>query len=221
MVVVLYKSGVGNKALSAGGTECEHRTKRRLTSCDFIAAFATISGSSKKEMLKMNKIQSMSKTMGLTWLAILMALQMILGRVHVGPNFLKVGFGFIATALIGYYFGPWKSMLVGFISDVITNSLFPDGAFFWGFTLSAVVGGFIYGVMLYQKPATIGRILLTTILVVLIVDLGLNTEWVSILGKVNFMTMFWIRIWKELIFIPIQTGILVFVFKWLKQHQYD
>ncbi|WP_181189675.1 folate family ECF transporter S component [Bombilactobacillus bombi] len=169
----------------------------------------------------MNKIQSMSKTMSLTWLAVLMALQMVLGRIHVGPSFLKVGFGFIATALIGYYFGPYKSMLVGFISDVVTNSLFPDGVFFWGFTLSAIVGGFIYGGMLYQKPITIKRIFLTTLIVILVVDLGLNTWWVSILGKIEFTAMFWVRIWKEILFIPIQTIILTTVFKWLKQHNFD
>lgn len=168
----------------------------------------------------MNKIQSMNKTMEITWLAILLALQMVLGRVHVGPSFLKVGFGFIASALIGYYFGPWKSMLVGLISDVVTNFLFPDGVFFWGFTLSAVVTGLIYGFLLYQKKPTMSRLLLTTVIAVVIVNLILNTWWVSILSQMSFQTLFCLRLGKELVFIPIQTTILVIIFKWLHYHHY-
>lgn len=168
----------------------------------------------------MNKIQSMNKTMEITWLAILLTLQMVLGRVHVGPSFLKVGFGFIASALIGYYFGPLKSMLVGLISDVVTNFLFPDGVFFWGFTLSAVVTGLIYGFLLYQKKPTMSRLLLTTVIAVVIVNLILNTWWVSILSQMSFQTLFWLRLGKELVFIPIQTTILVIIFKWLHYHHY-
>lgn len=168
----------------------------------------------------MNKIQSMNKTMEITWLAILLALQMVLGRIHVGPSFLKVGFGFIASALIGYYFGPWKSMLVGLISDIVTNFLFPDGVFFWGFTLSAVVTGLIYGFLLYQKKPTMSRLLLTTVIAVVIVNLILNTWWVSILSQMSFQTLFWLRLGKELVFIPIQTIILVIIFKWLHYHHY-
>lgn len=168
----------------------------------------------------MNKIQSMNKTMEITWLAILLALQMVLGRIHVGPSFLKVGFGFIASALIGYYFGPWKSMLVGLISDVVTNFLFPDGVFFWGFTLSAVVTGLIYGFLLYQKKPTMSRLLLTTVIAVVIVNLILNTWWVSILSQMSFQTLFRLRLGKELVFIPIQTTILVIIFKWLHYHHY-
>ncbi|UQS82431.1 folate family ECF transporter S component [Bombilactobacillus folatiphilus] len=169
----------------------------------------------------MDKLQLSKKVFGLTWLAMLIALQVIVGRFHVGPSFLKIGFGFIVTALIGYYFGPIKSIGAGFISDILANVLFPpQGGFFWGFTLSAMVTGFIYGQLLYQKQITWQRLLVVNIVVILVVNLLLNTIWVCVLGKLPFLQMLLLRGVKELIFIPIQTIMLWLVFRWLKQHSF-
>lgn len=169
----------------------------------------------------MNKLQLNNRTFNITWLAMLTALQVIVGRIHLGPSFLKVGFGFVITALIGYYFGPAKSTLAALIADIIANTIFPpQGGFFWGFTLSAVVTGFLYGINLYHNQPTSKRLLMTTIEVTLIVNWLLNTLWVCVLGNLNFGQMLWIRGIKEVVFIPIQTIILVLLFKWLQNRNF-
>lgn len=169
----------------------------------------------------MNKLQSITKTRALTDLAVLIALQLILSRLTIGPSFLKIGFSFVIIALIGYYFGPARSMLVGIVTDILGNILFPpQGGFFWGFTLSAALLGWLYGQFLYERPIRWWRLLAVTVVSLLVVNLGCNTLWVSFLTKISFKTLFWMRLWKELLFIPIQTGVLIGVFHWLKKHHY-
>lgn len=47
-------------------------------------------------------------TKRLTLAGMLIALEVVLEKISIGdPTILKFGFGFIATALIGYYLGPW------------------------------------------------------------------------------------------------------------------
>ncbi|NVY95957.1 folate family ECF transporter S component [Lactobacillus sp. DCY120] len=171
----------------------------------------------------MNRFTRLSSTGQLTWLAVLLALQLIFNRIKIGPtNVFQVGLGFIVTAIIGYYYGPAKSMLTGLASDVLGHILFPaPGGFFWGFTLSAILAGLIYGSLLYRQTITWWRLLLATSLVVILIQLGLNTTWVSILSHLDWWPLFWVRSVKELISIPIQTGVLILIFHWLKLHNYS
>lgn len=157
----------------------------------------------------------------LTWLAALIALQMILSRLEVGPNFMKFGVGFIATALIGYYFGPIMGAIVGVISDIVTHVIFPDpSGFFWGFTLSALVGGLIYGLVLYKKKITFVRSLVATLLVVIIVNTLMNTLWVSMLANVPFMVYLVPRLAKEAITIVVQTLGIWLILGWVDRSRF-
>ncbi|UQS83922.1 folate family ECF transporter S component [Bombilactobacillus thymidiniphilus] len=169
----------------------------------------------------MNNLRLENKTLALTWLGALTALQIIFGRLTIGPSFLKVGLSFIVVALIGYYFGPFKAVLSSLVADILANVIFPpQGGFFWGFTLSAMVTGVIYGFMLHDKNVSWRRLALTVTLTNLLVNLVLNTVWVSMLSNISFITLFKIRLFKELIFIPIQTFVLSIVFTWLQKHNY-
>lgn len=52
-------------------------------------------------------------TKRLTLVGMLIALEVVLEKISIGdPTILKFGFGFIATALIGYYLGPWWLMIL-------------------------------------------------------------------------------------------------------------
>lgn len=173
----------------------------------------------------MNKA-SRSRTSSIAWLGILIAVQVVLARFTIGSNSLKVGFSFVVTGMIGYYFGPWKSALAGLVSDLIGNIVFPpQGGFFVGFTISAIVAGLIYGLVLYKKEITWWRVLIAIVLVSLIVNLVLNTLWVNIMypvpTKVLWATRIWPRAIKELIFIPFETIVLYIVLKWISKHNFD
>lgn len=84
--------------------------------------------------------------------ALLVALQVILARfLSINTTFVVINFSFLAVALSGILFGPLWALAVGAVSDLIGATLFPFGAFFPGFTVTAGLVGLIYGLFLHQK----------------------------------------------------------------------
>ncbi len=84
--------------------------------------------------------------------ALLVALQVILARfLSINTTFVVVNFSFLAVALSGILFGPLWALAVGAVSDLIGATLFPFGAFFPGFTVTAALVGLIYGLFLHPE----------------------------------------------------------------------
>ncbi|MCT6828012.1 folate family ECF transporter S component [Lactobacillus helsingborgensis] len=146
-----------------------------------------------KEMLKV-------ELRDLVLLGIIVAMKIILSRFTVGTTIVHVSLGFIGSAMLGYLFGPVWGSVGGGIGDLVSSALFGNqGGFFLGFTLSAMVGPFIYGLVFYQKPVKIWRIILATLLVTVVVNIGLNTLWVHLLYGMDFRVALIQRIPKEAI----------------------
>ena len=146
-----------------------------------------------KEMLKV-------ELRDLVLLGIIVAMKIILSRFTVGTTIVHVSLGFIGSVMLGYLFGPVWGSIGGGISDLVSSALFGNqGGFFLGFTLSAMIGPFIYGLVFYQKPVKIWRIILATLLVTVVVNIGLNTLWVHLLYGMDFRIVLIQRIPKEAI----------------------
>ena len=82
-----------------------------------------------------------------------------------------------------------------------------------GFTLTAILAGVIYGVFLYNKPITWGRIIAASVIINIVLNLGLNTYWLSIMMGKGFLALLPTRIVKELVMIPIKVVIIGIVWK--------
>src|SRR5699024_11943021 len=88
----------------------------------------------------------------LVTLALFVAMDVVLGKISFGSLTLKVGLGFIGSALLAYYFGPLWGGIGALVSDLLRSAIFGvEGGFFPGFTLSAIVAVVIYALFLYQK----------------------------------------------------------------------
>ena len=136
----------------------------------------------------------------LVLLGIIVAMKIILSRFTVGTTIVHVSLGFIGSVMLGYLFGPVWGSIGGGISDLVSSALFGNqGGFFLGFTLSAMIGPFIYGLVFYQKPVKVWRIILATLLVTVVVNIGLNTFWVHLLYGMDFRVVLIQRIPKEAI----------------------
>lgn len=85
---------------------------------------------------------------------------------------------------------------------MIKFMLRPDGVYFPGFTLSAVLAGVIYGTVLYRRPLSVARVFVAHLLVKLIVNLGCNTLWLVILYKKAVWAIFPARAMTNLIRLP-------------------
>ncbi|MQS75764.1 folate family ECF transporter S component [Companilactobacillus halodurans] len=157
----------------------------------------------------------------ITWMALLIALQMVLSKLSIGSNTLKVGFSFIAIGLLGYYFGPFKAAIANVLADIISNTVLPSaGGFFWGFTFSALVAGVIYGFMLYNHKVTLWRAFVTVFLITLIVNTGLNTLWIHMMTNVPYIALLVPRLVKEAFSLIYQTGLLYIVLKWIDNSKF-
>lgn len=151
----------------------------------------------------------MNKTRTVVFIALLIALNVVLTRfVAIQTPIVRIGFGFIPIALSAMFFGPMIGGITAALSDVLGMLIFPKGAFFPGFTLSAFLGGVIYGLFLYDKPKTWLNIAFSALTISLIVNLGLNTLWISMTTGNTFIAIIVPRIIKEMILIPIRTVLI-------------
>lgn len=130
--------------------------------------------------------------------------------IMITPN-IRIGFSGLPNRVVEYLFGPGIGAVFGGVLDILKYILKPDGgAFFPGYTLSAVCGGIIYGSVLYKKPVRIWRILIAEFLVKLFVNCGLNTLWLTMTGGSAFMALLPLRALKNAIMLPVDTAILFF-----------
>lgn len=155
----------------------------------------------------------------ITLAAMFGAISIVLGGlgIQIG-NFLKINFTFLPNNFIFYLFGPVVGMIFGLAMDVLTFIIKPTGPYFVGFTISAILNGLIYGMILYKKPISLKRILFANIIVFVVVRIFLNTYWLSILFGNGFFTLLPIRVFKELIMFPIETTLFYMLLKGLKAY---
>ena len=123
--------------------------------------------------------------------AVLIAMEVILSRfLSINAWNLKIGFAFVPIAVAGMLFGALPAGVIAAIADLIGATLFPSGPFFPGFTLTAFLGGVVYGALLHRER-TPWRIAAAVCIRELALSFVLNTLWISILYGSDF---FWLLI---------------------------
>ena len=147
-------------------------------------------------------------------ISLLIALEVILTRFcSINIQIVRIGFGFLPIAIIGMMYGPLSAGVAYAIGDLLGVALFPTGSFFPGFTITAFLTGIVYGVFLYNKPKTWPRIIGAVLIVCLVINLGLDTLWLSILMGKGYIALLPTRIMKAVLMIPVQTFIIGIIWK--------
>lgn len=167
----------------------------------------------KKQNIFLSSSQELKKVPALAVCAMFAALAIILNSVasiSIGP-YIKIGFSAIPNQLVDYLFGPVTGGLFAGILDIVKYLLKPDGAFFFGFTFNAMLAAFIYGCFYYKKKLTFWRVLLAKLIVILVVNVVLNTLWLDMLYGKGFLVLLPARAIKNLIMWPIDS-IIFYVF---------
>ena len=138
-------------------------------------------------------------------MAILIAFSIVLERFFsIRTPIVTVGFGFLPVVIAAILYGPLIGGIVGAAADFIGAILFPIAAFFPGFTLTAFIVGFIYGVFLHRNPRTSWKILTAVVCTILLGDLFINTYWLTIIMGQGMIALLPARITKCLIMLPIR-----------------
>ncbi len=145
--------------------------------------------------------------------ALFIALGIVLGELfslQLTQN-TKIGISFIATQLTATLFGPVVGGLMGGVTDILKFIMKPTGAFSILWTLNAVVGPILYGVMLYKKKFTFWRVLVSKTVVAIIVNVLMSCTWSVILYGNAFLAMVPGKLLQQVIQVPIQS-VLFYLF---------
>lgn len=157
--------------------------------------------------------QELKQVRTLTGVAMLLAMSVVISftaSVRVTET-IKIGLGYLITALLGMLYGPFTAALAAGAGDLIKYLLKPDGAYFFGFTLTAMLGGVVYGVFFYREKCTIPRAIASKATVSLLLNCLLNTVWVSWLYGIPFLGALGPRVIKNLMALPFEIVLLYIV----------
>ncbi len=169
------------------------------------------------ENFKKNKnnifVQSNNELKSITTLAtvaLFIAVHLFLDRLTTIPltATLHVSFKFVAIAAIGMLYGPSVSVYASFIMDILAFFLYPKGAYFPGYTITAMVTGLIFGLCLYKKKITVARCFFAKLLVNVICNLGINSLWAAILTGNAYIALLIGRTFKNVVLLPVEVAIM-------------
>ena len=138
----------------------------------------------------MNNVNKKNLTKQLCALALLIAVGVVLGRLVPVLSVwnTKIEFSFVAVMLAACIAGPVGGLVTGALIDFIGAILLPTGPYFPGFTATAALTGFVFGLLLYKK-CNLGRIVIAVLSTQLVCGFLLNTLFISILYTKAFTVL--------------------------------
>ncbi|MBQ7681441.1 MAG: folate family ECF transporter S component, partial [Oscillibacter sp.] len=147
--------------------------------------------------------------------ALMIALCIVLGYLPAVtlPYGGRVTWGFLARALCGYVCGPVLGILFGFAEDILSFFLTGGGGypFFFGYTLTTMLGVFIYALFLYRADLTVRRVFLAKLLTN-VENVVLGALWMAILSGKAYLVTASASAVKNLVLLPVQTALLCALF---------
>lgn len=142
-------------------------------------------------------------------IAMLIAFDVIFSRVlAINVLTLKLGIGFAAIAVCAMLYGPLWAGAAAAISDVIGALLFPTGGYFPGFTLTAALGGVIFGLLLYKKRPGFKRAFLAALCYGVLITMFANTAMISFIADTAFWPLFVTRLVEFGVMLALQTAVI-------------
>lgn len=124
--------------------------------------------------------QFMKKVKDLCMISILFSMMLVCKMIPIPSGFgsLGLGFTYLFFSTISLIYGPLCGIFIGFCSDILGYVLFQGGSiFFFGYTISAMLTGFIYGVFFFKKKITFTNCLLARFFVNIVINVGLGSVW--------------------------------------------
>lgn len=153
-----------------------------------------------------------SKIRQLIIIGLFIALEVILTRFcSINTPIMRLGFGFLPVAMLSIMFGPVWAGVAYALGDLIGMMIFPTGAYFPGFTLTAFLTGITFGILLYKKNITFKRAFVAALLVCCLWNLCLDTYWLYLLTGKGILVLLPSRLIKIAFAIPVQTILIPLV----------
>ncbi len=226
---MLHERGVVMRTKSCFGS-LRYRIRIPLLHMEHCVLFYAVRKTAIKEVFLMKKIREVKEmfesslremfvTRNMVLCGLMAALAVVLSMtasIEVGP-YIRIGFSGIPNRIVECLFGPVAGCLFGGALDILKYALKPTGPFFFGFTFNVMLAGIIYGSILYRKPVSIKRIVAAELLIKILINCILNTLWISMLYGKGFFAILPLRVFKNVIMLPIDSLILYFALTYVKR----
>ncbi len=167
----------------------------------------------------------MSKSKKIILSAFLLALLIVLSRfASIQTQLLVISTSFIPIMMSAIWLGFKYSTVIAGLGDLIGALLFPFGSYFPGFTISAAISGFIYGIFLYENPQKepqqewkfILKLIVSSVLVLGVVNIFITSIWLHILYEKAYFAIITTRVLAQVIMLPIQVIVIYGLNKFTK-----
>lgn len=152
----------------------------------------------------------MSKIKKIIIAALLLAASIVLNRfLSFNTSIVSIGFTFVPLMLSGIILGPKYSVIIAGLADLIGALLFPFGSYFVGYTISSILTGLVYGLLLYRKDGFVFdkkfliHLIIAILIVCILINGILNTIWIIMTVKKAGYAIIPTRVLKQLLMIPV------------------
>ncbi len=154
----------------------------------------------------------MSKLKKIILSGILLALFIVLNRfISIKTPLLIISFAYVPIIMSAIWLGPKYSTLIAALGDFLAAILFPIGTYFPGFTLSAALSGFIYGIFLYKKPGEkvsnkkfLLKLVISNLIVLSVIEVFIVSLWLKIMYGKAYLVVISSRVLAQVIMLPIR-----------------
>lgn len=144
--------------------------------------------------------------------AMLVAIEFILVRylkVMIGGT-IRISFGFIPMVAVSILYGPLWSGIAFALSDILGATLVPIGIYHPGFTFSAFLKGFIFGMILHKRDISWKNITIASIIVVFGINLALDSIWLAQIFNKAYLVLLPARVIKCATMLPIEISLIYY-----------
>ena len=151
-------------------------------------------------------------TRKLTLSALLLAADILLTRVlALNTPIMKIGLGFAAVAVCARLYGaPWAALIAA-LGDFLGSILFPTGAYFPGFTLTAALTGLLFGLCLHRESVRWYRPVLAAALNCVLISYLANSAMIAFISGNTFRAMLTARAIQLTVMLPTQILVLLWL----------
>lgn len=151
----------------------------------------------------------------LTLAALLIALRLILSNFYIPvAQGMNIYFGYLLNALGAAIYGPIMGIITGFVVDILGFILTPSQyGFFFGYTITAMAGSFLYALFLYRTRVSIVRIALAKAAVNVFVNILMGALWSSMLFSKGYLYYMARSVVKNVVMLPVEILLLYLFFQ--------
>ena len=146
--------------------------------------------------------------------SLLIALDVVVARFYipVGVN-LRIYFNYLITSLMSMICGPVVGIAAGFVRDTIGFFLDPSYGYFFGYTVTAMASGLIYGLFLYRARLSIVRIALCKAVINVFINICMGSLWSAMIYQKGYLYYLGKSVVKNLLLLPAEILLLVLLYQ--------